>query len=104
MGDGESTVTRGREVTVNTCGDDEGPSCVATLTLVVPVAPWGTTTRSSNADAVVVTDWTGATIPLNLTTFCPVKASKLVPMIVTVAPAGPLMGAKLLIFGLMTKL
>ena len=69
----------------------------ATVTEIKPVvAPAGTVTARAFAVAVV----TVAATPLNFTVLLAgAFGSKLLPLIVTVVPSGPLVGEKLLIVG-----
>src|SRR5262245_37633698 len=67
-----------------------------TVTTTFPlVAPAGTGTAILVADHVVGV----ATTPLNVTLLVPCVAPKLVPVIVTAVPIGPLVGDKLVIVG-----
>jgi hypothetical protein len=71
--------------------------CVPTFTVTAPVlAPAGTVT----VNCVVVAAETAAVVPLNLTTLLAGVLLKLVPTMLTVVPAGPLLGLKLEIVGL----
>jgi hypothetical protein len=67
-----------------------------TVTVILPVvAPLGTATTS----CVVLANETVAEVPLNLTVLLVLVVLKLVPVIVTDVPTGPLAGLKLLIVG-----
>jgi len=77
------------------------PVCPATVTDIAPVvAPVGTEV----VILVAVDAVTTAVVPLNLTVLFAGVASKLVPVIVTLVPSGPLVGVKLAIVGVTIKL
>lgn len=68
----------------------------ATVTVMGPVvAPPGTVTIR----LVVLPDVTAAVVPLNFTRLLPGVGSKLVPVMVTVVPMGPLLGVKPVMVG-----
>ncbi len=67
-----------------------------TVTTTVPVvAPVGTGTAMLVADQLVGV----AAVPLNVTVLVPCVAPKLVPVIVTAVPTGPLVGDRLVSVG-----
>ena len=67
-----------------------------TVTTTLPVvAPAGTGTTMLVADQLVGV----AAVPLNLTVLVPCVAPKLVPVIVTAVPTGPLVGDRLVSVG-----
>ncbi len=67
-----------------------------TVTTTVPVvAPVGTGTAMLVADQLVGV----AAVPLNVTVLVPRVAPKLVPVIVTAVPTGPLVGDRLVSVG-----
>ena len=73
----------------------------ATVTVMVPVvAPLGTVTDKEVPDALA----TVAAVPLNFTVLLAAVVLKPLPLIVTVAPTGPLAGVKLEIAGSTVKL
>jgi hypothetical protein len=70
-----------------------------TVTVILPVvAPAGTVTVS----CVTVAAVTAAVVPLKVTVLLVVTVLKLVPVMVTVLPAAPLVGVKLVIVGVKT--
>src|SRR5438034_10872754 len=67
-----------------------------TVTTTLPVvAPAGTGTTMLVADQLVGV----AAVPLNVTVLVPFVAPKLVPVIVTAVPVGPLVGERLVMVG-----
>lgn len=75
---------------------DDVPVCPFTVTAIFPVlAPEGTVTVSCVPVAAV----TVAVAPLNVTVLFVVTVLKLIPVIITVSPATPLVGVKLVIEG-----
>jgi hypothetical protein len=90
---GDRLVTLGGGVTVKLIPLLASP---ATVTTTLPVvAPAGTGTPMLVADQLVGV----AVVPLNVTVLVPCVAPKLVPVIVTGVPTGPLVGARLVRLG-----
>jgi hypothetical protein len=90
---GERFVIVGATVTVN---EDPLLARPPTVTTTLPVvAPLGTGTTMLVADHVVGV----AVVPLNFTVLVPWVAPKLVPVIVTDVPTGPLVGERFVIVG-----
>src|SRR5207302_9053098 len=91
---GEKLVIVGGLTTVNEPALMAVPPAVVTLS-VPEVAPAGTVARMVVSEVTVKV----ALVPLNATALAPVK---LVPLMVTLVPTGPLLGEKLVIVGGLT--
>ena len=91
--DGARLVSVGATVTVYGTALLARPPTVTTTLPVV--APAGTGTTMLDADQVVGV----ALVPLNVTVLVPLVAPKLLPLIVTAVPTGPLDGARLVSVG-----